>query len=360
MSVICSQAPKRKLDSVDASATTNACKRKKLVPSKLSSSISDKPTSSESSSQAAPQPQPKPCAWGQGGKTGASLFDTTSKASAKPPVAVIPVKTGPQVAPPANAPVAWAKTSPIKVARINLPAKGLKTASGNVQPQQVQPQSSVSAAISGSQCSASLATLPPKPAPASLPARGPTVGQICWLPHQSAVAAGEPIHQHPDFKNNSRAFGHPCLVTEGPDAKGYLTCFQSTSFGQAGGLMTKYADKGSKSMAGQRNRWLLIDCNGKTANHDNQPLLSYEPHFSGRMQKTTYVNCEKWFKIRPCDLTTKGPVPMLCDDHAKRSPQQPWSHAMNDKDKLNSRQLHSAVPWIQALDSDNRHPNHDT
>lgn len=129
---------------------------------------------------------------------------------------------------------------------------------------------------------------------------------------------------HPDFISNSNAFNHPCVVAEGPDDKGYVTCFQLTSFGNYQGLLDKYADKGTQSMASQRIRWLLIECGGKAPNHDNLPMLNYDSACSGSLPKTTYVNCEKWFKIRPSDLVIQGKTKNL--KLSMGSVQDAWYH----------------------------------
>ncbi|RDI77259.1 hypothetical protein Vi05172_g12769 [Venturia inaequalis] len=170
-------------------------------------------------------------------------------------------------------------------------------------------------------------------APATAPARPRTtasqvqIGQICFLPNQASIATGEPIHSHPDFINNSKAFDHPCVVVDGPDNKGYVTCFQLTSFGQYQGLMDKYADRTDQygwpqSMASQRMRWLLIECGGVIPNHDNLPMLYYESPCSARLPKCTYVNCETWFKVRPSDLVVQGRVKKL----SSGSVQAAWVH----------------------------------
>lgn len=383
------QTPKRKLDSVDASsAASTASKHLKLsitstTPTISTTSIS--PPSSSSSTQA--KPQPKPSAWSQGGNASKVLFSTASQGPAKPLVstaaqpkpatAALPQSsvwgqtTKPAVAVPLTKTAATAidPVSPQVVAPIAKPATTLFKVDSTLNPscpvlqpaspgenliafrQQVQPSRSISPASSGnsnsfsstgasstSWRSRSSATsqsswrsgtsgATPAAAPAQPRISALQVGQICFLPAQADIAIEEPIHSHPDFVNNSKAFVHPCVVVDGTDAKGYFTCFQLTSFGQYQGLLDKYSDKidrcgQPRSMASQRMRWLLIECDGAKPNHDNLPILHYDSPRSARMQKCTYVNCETWFKIRASDLVVQGRVKKLSGS----SVQAAWRH----------------------------------
>ncbi|TID23793.1 hypothetical protein E6O75_ATG03429 [Venturia nashicola] len=392
------QAPKRKLDSVDAcSASTSSKHRKLSVKSTISTTLPSLPSTSSASASASAS-QPKPTVWGQRGSASKILFGTASKGTvnplvapaaqpkpattaalskssawgqpAKPIVAVPPAKTTTTAVKPV------APTTPIKVESTlhpscsvlqPTPRKALNPSCQVFQPaspgenliaflQQVQPPRSISSASSGTSGSSSSkatsstswrsqssATSVPScssqsswrsgiscTAPASAPAQPRTtalqIGQICFLPAQANIAIGEPIHSHPDFANNSKAFQHPCVVVAEPDAKGYVTCFQMTSFGQYQGLLDKYSDKinqhgQTKSMAAQRMRWLLIDCGGVKPNHDNLPMMHYESG-SDRMPKCTYVNCEKWFKVKPSHLVVQGRVRQL----SRSSVQLAWNH----------------------------------
>lgn len=352
------QAPKRKLDSFDAPATSTSHKHIKLSA-----------------------PQPKPSVWGRNGSASAALFNTASQRPANPLVATAaqpkPAKSlvaaaalpkqsvwgkqsaavlleaaSTKPAPQVVAPVVKPATAPAKVESVKLPTKTLNPSyqefkssprkALNPVCQVFEPHRSISPAGSDtsvgsnsttasslswrSHSSASSASSfasqtswrsgAPSARRASVSSRlTPVVGQICWLPTQAQIPAGEPIHQHPDFIN-SKAFIHPCVVVEGADAKGYLTCLQLTSFHVSNGLLNKYADKiganrRTRSMASQRKRWLLFECNNRMPNHDDLPTMRYESTSSGRMEKATYINCEKWFKIRPSDLVVKGPVMKL-------------------------------------------------
>jgi hypothetical protein len=116
----------------------------------------------------------------------------------------------------------------------------------------------------------------------------------------SDVPTTEAIHSHPDFFNNSKAFGHPCVVVSGIAADGLVTCAQMTAFSNySGGLLEKYKDipVTGKSFAGCRKRWLLCG-HPQGVSHDSLPVLSFTPGSVG-LHKPTYVNTENFFRIHP-------------------------------------------------------------
>ena len=142
---------------------------------------------------------------------------------------------------------------------------------------------------------------------ASLKPKSAVIGDIWKLPsNPSDVPAGEPIHQHPDFQHIG-AWDHLCLVFADPDDKGYLKCFQMTAFsGFPGGLSEKYPGPDNKY---QRNRWLLVE-SCQRQGHDNLPILKYD---KGKLGKPSYVNTEKYFKIRAEHLVKNGPTKLTRD-----------------------------------------------
>jgi hypothetical protein len=155
------------------------------------------------------------------------------------------------------------------------------------------------------------ASLKPKPA---------AIGEIWMIPANSNdVPAGEPIHQHPDFQTKN-AWHHPCLVIADPDDKEYLKCFQMTAFsGYPGGLEEKYPGPGNRN---QRNRWLLVESSQRQG-HDNLPVLKIE---KGIFSKPSYVNTEKYFKIKAEHLvpTTKIKLTIGSVDIAKMHHYKYW------------------------------------
>jgi hypothetical protein len=114
--------------------------------------------------------------------------------------------------------------------------------------------------------------------------------------------------------------------------------FAGTSFSQYTCLEDKYQ---GERHAGQRKRWLLIESTTK-ANHDNLPILEYETKV--HLSKGTYINTEKWFKIKQEHLQdpSKSAIIKLKEDSVKTVLKH---HSMHYKTIMDEALKHSGLSF---------------